>query len=85
MTLHGKIHNGGVVFDNPANLPEGTPVTVLVETPAPGVPPVQNERMSEEEHQRIMAIFNHITSLPDENPGDTFSGRDHDKVLYGEP
>ena len=84
MTLHGKIHNGGVVFDNPANLPEGTPVTVLVESPVPAAPPAQSERMSEEEYRRVRAILDEITALPIENPGDTFSGRDHDKVLYGE-
>jgi hypothetical protein len=85
MTLHGKIHNGVVVLDDPANLPEGTPVTVLVETQTPVPPPAKGDRMSDEEHQRIIAIMDRIASLPDENPGDTFSGRDHDKALYGEP
>ena len=30
-------------------------------------------------------IMDEIAALPDENPGDTFSGADHDKVLYGAP
>jgi hypothetical protein len=29
-----------------------------------------------------MEIMDRIAALPNENPGDTFSGRDHDKVLY---
>jgi hypothetical protein len=82
MTLHGKIHNGMVVFEGGADLPEGTPVTVLVEQPQAAHPPAPEERMSEEEHRRIMEIMDRIAALPNENPGDTFSGRDHDKVLY---
>jgi len=84
MTLNGKVHNGVVVFDDPANLPEGTPVTVFL---APREPPAPRpeERMTEEEHQRIMAIMDRIASLPNENPGDRFSGRDHDEALYGAP
>jgi len=84
MTFQGKIHNGVVVFDGPINLPEGTPVTVSVE-PARGSAPPQSDRLSDEEHQRIIAIMDRIAALPNENPGDTFSGRDHDKVLYGDP
>jgi hypothetical protein len=41
--------------------------------------------MTEEEYRRVRAILDEIAALPNENPGDTFSGRDHDKVLYGEP
>ena len=85
MTLHGKIHNGVVVLDGRAELPEGTPVTVVVETHVPAAPPAQSERMSDAEHQRVLAIIKRIASLPDENPGDNFSGADHDQVLYGEP
>ena len=85
MTLHGKIQNGVVVLDNGTGLPDGTPVTVLVEPRAEALLPPPEERMSEEERRRILAIMDRIASLPDENPGDTFSGADHDKVLYGEP
>lgn len=85
MTLQGKIQNGVVVLDQGTDLPEGTPVTVLVETRPPALWPAAEERMSEAEHRRILAIGARIASLPDENPGDTFSGADHDKVLYGEP
>ena len=85
MTLHGTFRSGVVVLEGGAALPEGTPVTVLVEPNQAETPPAQGERMTEEEHRRIMEIMDHIASLPNENPGDTFSGRDHDKVLYGEP
>jgi hypothetical protein len=88
MTLHGKVQNGVVVFDGGAGLPEGTPVEVIVAaSPTGGAPaaPPPSDRMSEEERQRVLAIIDRIASLPDENPGDTFSGADHDKVLYGKP
>lgn len=85
MTLQGTIQNGVVVLEGGAELPEGTPVTVWVEQTQAATPPAQGERMTEEEHRRLMEIMDRIAALPDENPGDTFSGRDHDKVLYGEP
>ena len=84
MTLHGTIRNGMVVFDGGPNLPDGTPVAVVLEHPQP-VEPTKGDRMSEEEYRRVRAILDEITALPNENPGDTFSGADHDKVLYGEP
>jgi len=84
MTLHGTIRSGVVVLEGGAALPEGTPVTVLVEPTVP-ILPAQGERLTEEEHRRMMEIMDRIAALPSENPGDTFSGRDHDKVLYGEP
>ncbi len=84
MTLHGKIHNGMVVFDGCPNLPEGAAVTVFVQ--AVSAPPSpRRERLSEDELRRRNAIMDAIAALPDENPGDDFSGRDHDKALYGEP
>jgi hypothetical protein len=84
MTLPGKIHNGVVVFNDPANLPEGTPVTVVVEQP-PTRETARDDRMSAEERARVIGIIKQIASLPNENPGDTFSGVDHDQALYGEP
>jgi hypothetical protein len=41
--------------------------------------------MSDEERRRILEIMDRIAAMPDENPGDTFSGADHDKALYGAP
>jgi hypothetical protein len=85
MTLQGRFHNGVVVLEGGAALPEGTPVTVLVEQRQPPAPTQQGERMTEEEHRRITEIMDRIAALPLENPDDTFSGKDHDKVLYGKP
>jgi hypothetical protein len=85
MTLHGTFRSGVVELEGGAALPEGTPVTVLVEQSHVATPPAQGARMTEEEYRRVRAIFDEIAALPNENPGDTFSGRDHDKVLYGEP
>jgi hypothetical protein len=82
MTLHGKIQNGMVVFEGNPQLPEGAPVTVLVDPPRPA-PAANDDQMSEEEHQRILAIMDRIAALPIEGSGEPFSGRDHDKVLYG--
>jgi hypothetical protein len=79
--FQGKIHNGVVVLDGGATLPEGTLVEVVVNAP----PPNKEEKMTEEEHRRLMEVMDRIASMPDENPGDTFSGADHDKVLYREP
>ncbi len=81
MTLQGTIQNGIVVLDSPPDLPNGTPVTVVVERPPVAALP-QQDRLSEEEHRRIIEIMDRIAAMPNENPGDTFSGRDHDKVLY---
>jgi hypothetical protein len=85
MTLHGTVQNGVVVLEAGADLPNGTPVTVVVEQSKlmPQIPPV--DRLTDEELRRRKAILDEILSLPNENPGDTFSGADHDKVLYGEP
>jgi len=84
MTLHGKIHNGTVVFDGSPNLPEGAAVTVFVQA-ASAPPSPRRDRLSEEELRRRNAIMDAITALPIEGSGEPFSGRDHDQVLYGKP
>jgi hypothetical protein len=81
MVIRGRIHNGVIALENELSLPEGTSVTVLVPTElATG-----GQSLSEEERRRIRDIMDRIASLPDENPGDSFSGADHDHALYGEP
>jgi hypothetical protein len=79
MVIRGRIENGVVVLD--ADVPEGTEVSVVY----PPAPESANETMPEAERQRIREIMDRIAALPDENPGDTFSGADHDRVLYGAP
>jgi hypothetical protein len=85
MVARGRVQNGVVVLEQGVQLPEGTAVTVLPE-PADcksdvGVP---SDRMTDDELKRYRAALAEIESLPNENPGDTFSGADHDRVLYGE-
>ena len=85
MVIPGRVQNGVVVLENSISLPEGTEVTVSVRAEAVSAPAESTDRMSEDERRRIRAIMDRIAALPDENPGDTFSGADHDKVLYGKP
>lgn len=80
MVIRGRIENGVVVLESPVSLPEGTEVTVMVHTDAGTA-----EAAAAAERQRILEIMDRIAALPCENPGDTFSGADHDRVLYGEP
>jgi predicted DNA-binding antitoxin AbrB/MazE fold protein len=66
----------------PVQLAEGTRVEVQVPTPAP-----QAELSPEElarQQSAIEAMLAEVESLPIEEPDDGFSGRDHDKLLYGE-
>jgi hypothetical protein len=84
MVLHGRVQNGVVVLDDGSVLPEGTLVSVVAESAVPDGPP-QAERMSDEERRRVKQILDRITAMPDENPGDSFRGAEHDQVLYGKP
>jgi len=85
MTYEGKFHNGVVVLEGGAALPEGTPVTVLVNQPQTISKSPQSDLMSEEEQERVRAIIDEIASLPIEGSTEPCSGADHDKILYGKP
>jgi putative zinc finger/helix-turn-helix YgiT family protein len=80
LVIRGRVQKGVVVLEA-ASVPEGTEVAVVV----PIAPQAVNETMPEAERQRVLQIMDRIAALPDENPGDTFSGADHDRVLYGAP
>ena len=80
MVIRGLVQNGVVVLENDVSLPDGTEVTVVVRA-APDAP---ERGMTEHERQRLRETQHRIESLLDENPGDTFSGVDHDRVLYGD-
>ena len=41
--------------------------------------------MSSEELRRFHLALAEIDAVENENPGDPFRGRDHDRVLYGVP
>jgi hypothetical protein len=85
MTLEGKIHNGVVVFEGGAALPEGTPVIVVVDQPQTDPNPAKSNLMSEEEQRRVCEIIDRIAALPIEGSTEPFSGADRDKILYGKP
>lgn len=80
MTLYGKVQNGVVVFDAGTIVPDGTEVAVFV--PPTGATAGLASVAERERRRKALA---EILAIPDENPGDTFSGADHDRVLYGEP
>jgi predicted DNA-binding antitoxin AbrB/MazE fold protein len=65
----------------PVDLAEGTQVLVQIATTA------QPAELSPEElarrHAAIVQFLDRMEALPDEGPDDGFSGRDHDKILYG--
>jgi hypothetical protein len=82
MVLHGKILGGVVVLDEGAHLPEGACVSVIPEVEAP---PERPDRMTPEEHARVLSILDRIAALPIVGKTDPFSGADHDRVLYGTP
>jgi predicted DNA-binding antitoxin AbrB/MazE fold protein len=70
----------------PVELAEGTQVEVRLPTAALGE---ATDELSPEELTRQQAavaeFIAEIEALPIEGPDDGFSGRDHDKVLYGRP
>ncbi len=84
MIAKGRVVNGVVVFDQGTSLPEGTVVSIVPARPTPSVTDPRDV-MSEEQKERLQAALARIDALPNENPGDTFSGSDHDQELYGVP
>ena len=86
MVIHGRVHNGVVVFPEDIRLPEGTAVCIVPEATAAPVPPQPPaDRLSEAEHRTRLAILEEIAALPIEGSSEPFSGADHDRVLYGRP
>jgi hypothetical protein len=79
MVIRGRIQNGVVVLEDAVSVPEGTEVTVVVGT----APEVAGDPMTDQQCRRLREALRRIESLPNENPGDTFSGADHDVALYG--
>lgn len=79
MEIQGHYENGMIVPDGGPSLPNGTKVTIVV----PGSTSGKGATMTAEERTRYLAALARIDALPNENPGDTFSGADHDRVLYG--
>lgn len=78
------IYEGGIVRPLTAlNLPEHTPVTVMVQNqPAPASSaPVDLQA----QQQALDAMFDAVDQLPQSPATDGLSNRDHDEILYGSP
>jgi predicted DNA-binding antitoxin AbrB/MazE fold protein len=58
-------------------------VVSLVIVPAPAVEHRRDDDVLARQRKALAEMFAEADSLPLENPDDTFSGRDHDLVLYG--
>ena len=80
MEIQGHYQNGMIVPHDGVSLPDGTEVIIIVSEQ----PQKQATMMTDEERSRYLAALARIDALPDENPDDTFSGADHDRVLYGD-
>jgi hypothetical protein len=80
MVIHGHVENGVVIPHDAIALPNGTEVTITVPTDSG----VRADEMSQQEQQKYRAALARIDATANENPGDTFRGADHDRVLYGD-
>ena len=78
MVVHGVVHNGVIVPNEPLTLPEGTQVLITpINSP-------DSEVLPERDLTGLKTEIHRIASLACENgTTDGFSGVDHDKVLYG--
>lgn len=80
MEIQGHFQNGMIVPNNGLSLPDGTEVKIIVSEPAES----RSNVMTDEQLRRYHDALARIDAVPDENPSDTFSGADHDQVLYGD-
>jgi predicted DNA-binding antitoxin AbrB/MazE fold protein len=72
-TIEAVYERGILRLKEPVGLADGTIVEVTITT----------SELSDE-NQTPAEILSAIASLPVEGNGQPFSGRDHDKILYGE-
>lgn len=79
MTVQGTIRGGLVILSEAIEAPDGTPVTVLLPSTDANA-----AKVTAAEHEQRTAALAELLAIPNENPGDTFSGADHDQVLYGD-
>jgi predicted DNA-binding antitoxin AbrB/MazE fold protein len=71
ITLQAIYEQGVLRLMQPINLPEGTPVEVIV-----------TSRDFNQEEKTPADILAEIAALPLEGTQENFSGHDHDKILY---
>jgi hypothetical protein len=78
MEIQGHYENGIIVPHDGVLLPDGTEVTITVR------PKLQQnvQMMTDDERRRYLEALAQIDAVENENPGDTFSGADHDQILY---
>ncbi|MEX2317271.1 MAG: antitoxin family protein [Pirellulales bacterium] len=69
----------------PVDLAEGTQVDVQVPRPADAASTELSPEQLARQQKAIAELIAEIKALPPEGPDDGFSGRDHDKFLYGAP
>lgn len=81
MEIHGHYENGIIVPDTGFVLPNVAQVIITVRETSTS----NSDSMTDDERRRYLEALARIDAVPDENPGDTFSGIDHDRVLYGKP
>ncbi len=72
-TISAVYENGTLILDEPLAVSNGVKVEIIV------VPP--KKQVQEKTPAEILA---ELAALPIEGKTDKFSGRDHDKILYGE-
>lgn len=70
-TIQAVYERGVLRLKEPIELADGTTVEVTITSSKPGC-------------ETPAEILSAIASLPIDGDGSEFSGRDHDKVLYGE-
>jgi len=80
MVIRGRVHNGVVILEQNASVPDGTEVTVIINSRSNGSPAT----MTDVELQRYRDALGRLDALPNESPDDDFSGAHHDRALYGE-
>ncbi len=72
-TISAVYENGTLILDEPLAVSNGVKVEIIVLS--------AKEKESEKTPAELLA---EIAALPMEGKTDKFSGRDHDKILYGQ-
>lgn len=86
------VHLITAIFDSgvfrppePVELAEGTQVQIQVPLLAKAPSAELSPEALTRQQAAIEAFLSRMEALPCESPDDGFSGRDHDKILYGAP
>ena len=79
MVIHGHVENGIIIPHGNILAPAGTEVTITVRDHSELIA----DAMSDDQKRQYLAALSRIDSVANENAGDSFSGADHDRELYG--